>query len=1004
MQRIAIPSHVLTFLKFSLLVALSSLSLLVFASDPSSNTIVWTDQEREFIEQHPVIIVGGEQDWPPLDFVKDGKHTGFSQDYLDLLSHHTGLQFNIVIDTEWHDLITKIQQKEIDLLPMIFWSADRSHYLHYTQPYLVIRQYIFVHEDNQSINNMADLHDKTLVIPKNYAHIDLLKSQYPEIHLLIVNTPLEAIDAVITKQADAMFENTGMIRYLQKEQNITGLKPAFASDMGLNKMYMATRQDWPILRDIIQKGLEHITTDEHHIISTRWMTPNAKQHKHALSLSKEQTQYLEQKKVIKACVDPDWAPIEHLQSGSYTGIGADYLTLLQQKIAIPISVVPTRNWDESLMTAQNRECDIFIMSMNVEPQRSFMNHTSPYLDLPVVLATKQDVVFVSKLTEIANKKIGLIENCSLAATIIDANPNINFELVPTRHIGLEKVKRGDLFGLVDNLYSLSHDIQTHYYDDLKIGGNLGVNWQLGVATRNDEPILHAIFEQAVLSISEPDKRDILTRWTSIKYVEKFDKKLAWQLSIAFTIIFSVLYFRHRRVVRHKTEITLKNNELAKINRQLLSQKEEAQHHADHDFLTELPNRKRISEILQGKIDEAHQHQEKLAILFLDLDRFKHINDSFGHAAGDDVLKLTADRLKNRLRATDILARLGGDEFLMILDINQDLDAVDAITQSIIAEVQQPILIKEQSQTLSASIGIAIYPDDSDDALTLIKHADSAMYAAKQHKDRYRYFTKELSAQSQRRINIERALSKAISKAQLSLNFQPQIDLETQHIVGVEALLRWHHPQWGFVSPAEFIPIAEESGHITEIGEWVFREACQQLADWRRQGFELNSMAINVSSVQFSQPNINEVFKNIIAEFDISPNQIEIEITERYLMADTEQNKHILQSLRETGFRISVDDFGTGYSSMSYLKTLPLDIIKIDKSFIDDIPHSNNDLQITKAILALSHSLGYTVIAEGIENEEQLITLQSMACDIGQGYYFDKPLPADALLARYTNTR
>jgi diguanylate cyclase (GGDEF)-like protein len=447
-----------------------------------------------------------------------------------------------------------------------------------------------------------------------------------------------------------------------------------------------------------------------------------------------------------------------------------------------------------------------------------------------------------------------------------------------------------------------------------------MDWELGVATRNDEPLLNQIFAQAIATIPTQTKQDIFNKWIPIEYVQTFDYDLLWKIVAGFSLLLIAIFFRNRQLMSHQSKIALKNDELAKINRQLNIQKTEVQHHADHDFLTGLPNRKKIYELLEHAIDLARRQQHQIAVIFLDLDRFKNINDNFGHHVGDDVLRQTADRLKKRLRVSDTIARIGGDEFLIIVETTQNIKNVAITAQNLLSELHRPFTINDNNHIISASIGIALFPDDAEDASTLIKHADSAMYLAKeQGKNNYQYYTQKLSDQTQRRLYLEQELHNAVKNEQLTLLFQPQIELKQQHIVGVEVLIRWQHPKLGLVSPAEFIPIAEETGLIVKVGEWLFRNACQTFSIWQKAGFELDSLAINVSSVQFTQTEITETFQAIIDEFNIPAKNIELEITERYLMADTEQNNHILQALRETGFKISVDDFGTGYSSMSYLK-------------------------------------------------------------------------------------
>ncbi len=435
----------------------------------------------------------------------------------------------------------------------------------------------------------------------------------------------------------------------------------------------------------------------------------------------------------------------------------------------------------------------------------------------------------------------------------------------------------------------------------------------------------------------------------------------------------------------------------------VEQQEEMDFMAYHDPLTRLPNRRYFEERLEQILAVSKRKKAKVAILFIDLDRFKIINDTLGHHIGDEMLKIVANRIKEVLRKGDTLARLGGDEFVVVLEVLKDKNEPAHVSEKIITAVRKQIIVDAYTLTTTASIGIALFPDDGNDMNTIIKHADSAMYEAKKlGKDRYHYYQEELSINSHHRLNIEQYLRNAIKNDEFELYYQPQYDLKSQKIIGLEALIRWTNAELGRVGPDEFIPIAEETGLIIDIGEFVFEEACKAFIKMQRAGVIIETIAINVSSVQLSQNNFLERIKNIIETTGIEAHYIEIEITERYLMEYTENSLTILDDLRELGLKISIDDFGTGYSSMSYLKKLPIDTIKIDKSFVDEIDSDKNDYEITKAIIALSSSLGYSVVAEGIETQEQEDVLDELDCDKGQGYYFCKPLPAQNLLEFMAN--
>ncbi len=427
-------------------------------------------------------------------------------------------------------------------------------------------------------------------------------------------------------------------------------------------------------------------------------------------------------------------------------------------------------------------------------------------------------------------------------------------------------------------------------------------------------------------------------------------------------------------------------------KQIISTQEQIDFLAHHDSLTRLPNRKKFEDHLIHVLNVAKRNATAVAVLFIDLDRFKVINDTLGHHIGDIMLQTVADRIKGTLRETDMFARIGGDEFVVILETMQTKSDPAYVSGKILDAVKEPIEIDSHILHTTASIGISLFPDDGTDMYTIIKHADSAMYYAKDlGKNNYQYYTEQLSVDIHNRLAIEQAMQTALENGEFFLHFQPQYDLQTRKIVAAEALLRWQNPTLGSISPAEFIPIAEETGLILPIGEFVFREACKTFTSWQKLCIGIKTIAVNVSSVQFTQTDLLETFQMITLETGISPENIEIEITERYILEYTTGNMTILDDFRKLGFKISIDDFGTGYSSMSYLKKLPLDTIKIDKSFIDEIPDDSNDMEITKAIIALSTSLGYSNVAEGIETQAQEEFLKEHGCHIGQGYLFQRPV-------------
>ena len=424
--------------------------------------------------------------------------------------------------------------------------------------------------------------------------------------------------------------------------------------------------------------------------------------------------------------------------------------------------------------------------------------------------------------------------------------------------------------------------------------------------------------------------------------------------------------------------------------------EQLLHMANHDALTGLANRNLLLDRLELTLAQARRNESLTAVLFLDLDRFKIINDTLGHAFGDLLLKSTAERLQSCVRDEDTIARLGGDEFIVLLADLHNLQDAAIVAQKIIDALSQPILLEGSEIFVTTSIGITLFPHDGNDGNSLLKNADTAMYRAKeQGRNAYQFYTADMNAQASARLTMETGLRKALGREEFLLHYQPQVDLNTGNIVGVEALLRWRHPQMGLISPDEFIPMAEETGLIIPIGEWVLYTACAQCRNWPDAGCGPLRIAVNLSARQFRQKDLADTVARILNETGLDPRCLELELTESILMQNASATIATLQALSSLGIQISIDDFGTGYSSLSYLKRFPINALKIDRSFVRDITSDPDDAAITTAIIAMAKSLNLKVIAEGVETAEQLAFLRRHQCDNGQGYYFSQPVAAEA---------
>lgn len=469
-------------------------------------------------------------------------------------------------------------------------------------------------------------------------------------------------------------------------------------------------------------------------------------------------------------------------------------------------------------------------------------------------------------------------------------------------------------------------------------------------------------------IRRPD-RDGKERWMSVSGMPVFDAQ--------------GLFKGYRGIAKDISE--RKNNE------------RRIQHLATHDALTGLPNRTMFSEFLNRAILSARRYDRKFAVLFVDLDRFKLVNDSLGHEAGDMLLKTAAKRLMRCMRASDIVARVGGDEFVILAEEIETRQDVEVVAKKVLAMLFKPVILLDQECHVAGSVGICMFPEDAQDEQSLMKNADAAMYQAKEAgKNQHAFYSAEARSQSLERMALETSLRHAIERKQLFLHYQCKLDLKTKRIAGVEALLRWQHPELGTISPAQFIPLAEETGLIVPIGRWVLETACAQNVLWQKAGMPKLGMAVNISARQFAEDLLIEDVKAALKKTGMEPALLELELTESMVVNKPERAIQVLRALKSLGVKIAIDDFGTSYSSLAQLKNFPIDTLKVDRSFIQDVSTNSDDQAMTRAIIAMGKSLGLTVIAEGVETVEQQNFLTDNACDETQGFYFSKPITADGI--------
>ena len=449
-----------------------------------------------------------------------------------------------------------------------------------------------------------------------------------------------------------------------------------------------------------------------------------------------------------------------------------------------------------------------------------------------------------------------------------------------------------------------------------------------------------------------------------------------------------------QVIQRTAELKSANDKLHHDLEERKRVEQSIRHMAHHDALTGLPNRSLFRDRLTHAMAQADRYHQKLAVMFLDLDRFKAINDTLGHNVGDQLLKIAAERLRSCVRDSDTVARLGGDEFTVIVeDIVEDHDAA-AVAQKILDTLSQPFNLYGHEVFISVSVGVTLYPSDDENADNLLRNADSAMYRAKEFgRNNFQFYVAEMNIKARERLRLESSLRRALDRNEFMLYYQPRVSLESGRVIGAEALLRWRHPEMGLVPPSEFIPILDETGMIIPVGDWALREACRQNREWQDRGLPPIRVAVNLSVRQFMQKDLADTIVRALEAANLSAEHLEVEITEDLFLEHNQTNIITLARLKNMGIHISIDDFGTGYSSLSYLKRLPIDTLKIDQSFVRDIGDPDNKA-IASAIIAMASSLRLNVLAEGVETDEQLAFLRAQGCNEIQGFSFSHPLPAD----------
>ena len=738
-------------------------------------------------------------------------------------------------------------------------------------------------------------------------------------------------------------------------------------------------------------------------------------------LTPAEKKWLSNHPIINVAFDADFPPYSYLDDiQQLQGLSVDYFHLIAKKLGISFTIASQSNWQDIYQTAKSPDSPIDVVATMVEkPERiPFFNFTQPYVFKSLVIFTRNDNTTLLKRKNLAHKKIALVKEYQYSEQILQEFPTITPLYVDTVRDALEATAAGKTDG------AIAYVAIADWYRDKYFLRNLHIadlydrnNTNESMAIRKDAPELASILKKTLASITVEEKKQLTSKWlpemTNHKNYAQHIKIITVSISIVILLLFSMLYLRFKNKKINKTTQLLHetNAQLQLLTDSLEFQVKERTEKLFQlsyiDTLSQLPNKNAFFKKTNLVLNEALAQQTSFAIVCLNIDRFKYINDSLGHKIGDAVIQKVAKRLLENRFDNDIVACFGGDSFTLLLANVNSEHAIVAV-RKLLTRFKEPYLVFEKPINISISAGIAMFPEDGATAPTLLQRAEQAMFKAKQEKIGFAFNSSRDLTYFSDYLLLEQSLLRAINQLVLfedhspfTLHYQPIKWLNRKGLKGFEALIRWHDEKLGAVSPERFIAMAEDIGKVDKISHWVRITALKQAKTWHEQGIEFGRISVNLSPIELQNPKLISLLEQEVRYADARFDWIEIEITETAVLKNPTVAIDILHQIKQLGATVSIDDFGTGYSSLVYLKQIPADTVKIDREFIKNLPTDKGDLAIDKSIIELCHSLGKVVVAEGVETQEQLTTLTSLACDSIQGYYIAKPMPADVITADST---
>ncbi|WP_428239554.1 EAL domain-containing protein [Gynuella sp.] len=953
-------------------------SLASAQTSEGSDTLDLTAAERHWLDSHSSIKLAYDGFNPPYSFINsNGQLEGFSVDLLRVISEKAGIRFQVYPEYKSEQIYQLAQSGQVDMVATMDAHSDTLKGFTLTNPYIFKSLVVVSRSDDTTVHQRSDIAGKKVVLARHEQDRKNILTEFPSITLYQVNTVPDALNAVSSGDADVAIVPLGAAHYYRNKNVLTNLKYAAVYEKHLLNESIAVRTDWPELKSILDKGLASISATKMQKLRSKWLPVGYMENLFEINLTKAEEQWINDHPVIRLGIDPEFAPFEYFEGGLYQGMASDYVELLNQRLHLNMVVVEDLEWQEVMTGAREGRIDVLPAVGKTDERMQFLLFTDPYLNFHRVIVTRDDAPFVSGLYDLRTLKVALQANTSHHGYILE-NSDMDPMLFDTLQASLMAVSGGKADAFVGNVASTTYWIRKLNLTNLKIAAPVSSDVQsLHFAVRKDWPELVSILQKGLDSVSDQQRQQISEKWLSFDYEATIDYTLVWQVVAAFTIIVIIILLWN--ILLNRT-VRLRTSQL--------------EYTANYDQLTALPNRFLILDRLTQRIADARHKHRKLAVISIDLDDFKKINDALGHHAGDEILKEFAIRLKSVLPDNQYAGRLGADQFLVVQSSIHEAADSAALAERIIANTSKQFETSSEEISLTASLGIALFPNDGVSTEVLLKHADTATHHAKEHmRGRYAFYTENLNRSVSRKLELERYIHGALKRNELEVYYQPKVNARNRRIVSFEALVRWCNNELGMVSPAEFVPIAEKNGMIENIGFFVLEEAMAMLAHWQSHYDSELSVAINLSPVQFRSDDLIQVIESVMLNNNLDSRHIEFEITEGVLLTDYQDIEEKLRKLKALGITLAMDDFGTGYSSLSYLRKYKFDTLKIDREFISDLATEEADRKLVAATIAMAHELGMTVVAEGVETEQQNAVLVQQGCDLLQGWLFSKALPA-----------